>query len=90
MKKQTLLITILCSILSVYSCKNHVNGSNEATENKLKKEPTSCIDSSIINLNAICTMDWNPVCGCDEKTYGNACVAENAGVTSYQQGNVMS
>ena len=45
-----------------------------------------CIDESKKNPNGFCTMDYSPVCGCDDITYSNVCSAENSGVTLWSQG----
>ena len=33
-----------------------------------------------------CTMQYDPVCGCDGVSYGNACMARGAGVPRYTPG----
>lgn len=36
--------------------------------------------------NCICTMDYTPVCGVNDKTYSNACTATCAGISEFSLG----
>ncbi len=43
-----------------------------------------CIEQPV--ADCVCTMQYDPVCGCNNKTYSNACAAECAGIKVYTKG----
>jgi len=50
------------------------------------QKTTQCIDERQIDPSVSCTGLYAPVCGCDNVTYSNECVAQKSGVVFWTEG----
>jgi Kazal-type serine protease inhibitor domain len=70
-------MTILRNLKTTFVCISMVGCFLSCQKDECEESPkTECV----------CTQQYDPVCGCNQKTYGNACEANCAGITSYTNG----
>ncbi|MEC8635879.1 MAG: Kazal-type serine protease inhibitor domain-containing protein, partial [Bacteroidota bacterium] len=53
---------------------------------KKEKQDIDCIVLQKIELNKACIEIYQPVCGCDNKTYSNSCYAGINGIVRWTEG----
>jgi len=76
-------LAFLFMLISLFTLKGYAKSEECMGEQKIIPCTRECMGEQKI---IPCTREYKPVCGCDEITYSNACVAESAGVLKWSDG----
>ncbi|MBI3141300.1 MAG: hypothetical protein HYZ16_00580 [Bacteroidetes bacterium] len=79
----TCLSVLIIGLMAASACRQ---GAEPDEVRRIRQRGTKCLDRSLVGDNSACEKVRRPVCGCNGKTYPNACYAEKAGVAHYGAG----
>ena len=83
---KTLALILLVLLLAACGRQGGTETSQAAAASDAGGEQSAACLTKPPDGPVMCTADWRPVCGCDGKTYANACNASAAGVTRFTEG----